>query len=74
MKSFDYNEERSQALRDSGVSEHPGFPNPSTDRSIQTLDFNKLLVQHSAATYLMQINGSSWRPLGSHSRARRRFS
>lgn len=64
MKQLSYNEERSQALQDAGVVEHAGFPNPATDRSIQTLDFNKLLVAHSAATYLMQINGNSWRSLG----------
>ena len=65
-KQSSFDESRTAALRDLGVAEHPGFPNPATDRSIQTLDFNKLLVQHSAATYLMRINGDSWRPLGIH--------
>lgn len=63
-KQDSFNDARGSALRGAGVSEHPGFPNPATDRSIQTLDFNKLLVAHSAATYLMRINGHSWRAFG----------
>lgn len=63
-KQSSFDDTRGEALQNAGVSEHPGFPNPATDRSIQTLDFNKLLVQHSAATYLMRINGNSWRSIG----------
>ncbi len=63
-KQSSFDDTRGEALHNAGVSEHPGFPNPATDRSIQTLDFNKLLVQHSAATYLMRINGNSWRSIG----------
>lgn len=64
MKAKSYSDERSHALREAGVSEHAGFPNPATDRSIQTLDLNKLLIRHSAATYLMRIEGNDWRVLG----------
>lgn len=64
MKAKNFSDERSQALRDAGVSEHAGFPNPATDRAIQTLDLNTLLIRHSAATYLMRIEGNDWRPLG----------
>ncbi len=63
-KQSSFNDTRGEALRNSGVSEHAGFPNAATDRAIQALDFNQLLVAHSAATYLMRINGDSWRPLG----------
>lgn len=59
-----YSEARTEELRGAGVSEHAGFPNPAMDRSIQALDFNKLLIQHSAATYLMRIEGDTWRNLG----------
>jgi SOS-response transcriptional repressor LexA len=64
VKAKSFNDERSQALRDAGVSEHAGFPNPATDRAIQTLDLNTLLIRHSAATYLMRIEGNDWRTLG----------
>lgn len=64
MKAKAFNDERSQALHGGGVSEHAGFPNPATDRSIQTLNLNTLLIRHSAATYLMRIEGNDWRALG----------
>lgn len=63
-KASSFDDSRTEALRSSGVSEHAGFPNPAMDRSIQTLDFNKLLIRHSAATYLMRIEGNTWRRLG----------
>lgn len=63
-RSGSFDDSRGEALQDAGVSEHAGFPNPAMDRSIQTLDFNKLLIRHSAATYLMRIEGNSWRPFG----------
>lgn len=59
-----FSEARADELREAGVSEHAGFPNPATDRSIQALDFNRLLIRHSAATYLMRIEGDDWQPLG----------
>ena len=64
MSSQTFNDERAQALHDAGVSEHAGFPNPATDRSLQSLDLNKLLIRHSASTYLMRIVGGGWRDLG----------
>ena len=59
-----FDDARDEALRGAGVSEHAGFPNPATDRAIQTLDLNRLLIRHTAATYLMRIEGDSWQPLG----------
>lgn len=59
-----FSEARADELREAGVSEHAGFPNPAMDRSLQTLDFNKLLIRHSAATYMMRIEGDDWQSLG----------
>ncbi|MBA3758141.1 hypothetical protein H0X10_00720 [Candidatus Saccharibacteria bacterium] len=64
MKAKNFNDSRTAALRESGVSEHAGFPNPATDRSLQNLDINILLIRHSASTYLMRIAGNEWRVLG----------
>lgn len=47
-----------------GVSVHDGFPNPATDSSLQSLDLNALLINHTATTYLMRLSGSEWQPLG----------
>lgn len=47
-----------------GVSVHTGFPNPATDKSLHTLDFNQLLVQHSASTYMFRVQGSEWEGAG----------
>jgi DNA polymerase V len=47
-----------------GVSVHTGFPNPATDKSLQTLDFNDLLVQHSASTYMFRVRGNEWEGAG----------
>ncbi len=47
-----------------GVSVHAGFPNPGTDRSLQALNLNTLLIAHSASTYFMQIAGNDWRGIG----------
>jgi hypothetical protein len=54
--------ERSDVL--SGVSVHTGFPNPGTDASLQSLNLNQLLIEHSASTYLMKIVEQSWQALG----------
>jgi SOS-response transcriptional repressor LexA len=43
-----------------GVSVHAGFPNPATDRSLLTLDFNQLLIQHTVSTYMFRIRGNEW--------------
>ena len=64
QKQNNFDESRSTSLKHQGVSEHAGFPNPATDRAIQTLDLNRLLIQHSASTYLMRIQGMSWRAIG----------
>ena len=47
-----------------GVSVHAGFPNPATDQSLHTLDFNQLLVQHSASTFMFRIGSSEWEDSG----------
>lgn len=47
-----------------GVSVHMGFPNPAADASLQTLDFNQLLIHNSAATYVMRIAGNDWSEQG----------
>jgi hypothetical protein len=64
MNSQNFNDTRTNALREAGVSEHAGFPNPATDRSLQNLDISTLLIRHSASTYLMRIQGNDWRSLG----------
>lgn len=66
-KTDGFSDTRSEALARAGVSEHAGFPNPAMDRSIQTLDLNRLLIRHSAATYLMRIEDESWRGWGIYS-------
>jgi SOS-response transcriptional repressor LexA len=47
-----------------GVSIHTGFPNPATDTSLHGLDLHKLLVQHSASTYLFRVRGNEWEDAG----------
>lgn len=47
-----------------GVSVHTGFPNPATDSSLHTLDFNQLLIQHTASTYMFRVRGSEWQGAG----------
>lgn len=47
-----------------GVSVHAGFPNPATDKSLDSLDLNRLLVQNSASTFLFRIRGSEWQAMG----------
>ena len=47
-----------------GVSIHTGFPNPATDRSLHTLDFNRLLIQHTASTYMFRVRGNEWEGAG----------
>lgn len=47
-----------------GVSVHAGFPNPATDTSLHTLDFNQLLVRHTASTYMFRISGNEWEGAG----------
>jgi SOS-response transcriptional repressor LexA len=47
-----------------GVSAHTGFPNPATDKSLHTLDFNQLLIQHAASTFMFRIRGHEWEDSG----------
>ncbi|HSX35263.1 MAG TPA: S24 family peptidase [Candidatus Saccharimonadales bacterium] len=47
-----------------GVSIHTGFPNPAADSSLHGLDLHKLLVQHSASTYLFRVRGNEWEDAG----------
>ena len=47
-----------------GVSVHTGFPNPATDQRLHTLDFNQLLIQHTASTYMFRVHGSEWEGAG----------
>lgn len=50
--------------RPAGVSVHTGFPNPAADQSLQTLDFNQLLVNHPASTFMFRIEGNQWEDAG----------
>lgn len=52
--------------RETGVSEHAGFPNPATDTSMPALDFNKLLIAHRASTYMFRVQGNDWQDAGIH--------
>ncbi len=47
-----------------GVSVHAGFPNPGSDTTLQGIDLNKYLVQHSIGTFYMRIEGNTWREFG----------
>lgn len=47
-----------------GVAVHAGFPNPSSDTTINTIDLNKQLIQHSIGTYFMRIEGNEWCDFG----------
>lgn len=47
-----------------GVSVHAGFPNPATDKSLHTLDFNQLLIAHTASTFMFRVQGNEWQEVG----------
>ena len=47
-----------------GVSVHTGFPNPAIDKSLHGLDLHKLLVRHTASTYLFRVRGNDWENAG----------
>ncbi len=47
-----------------GVSVHAGFPNPALDSSLESLDLNRLLIEHPSATFCMAIEGSQWNDEG----------
>lgn len=48
----------------SGVSIHAGFPNPASDKSLESLDIGQLLIQHPISTFLFRIRGSEWEHMG----------
>ena len=45
-------------------SVHAGFPSPAEDMLEESLDINKLLVKHPAATYYVRVKGESMRDAG----------
>ncbi|HEY8999282.1 MAG TPA: S24 family peptidase [Candidatus Saccharimonadales bacterium] len=47
-----------------GVSVHTGFPNPATDRSLDTLDLHQLLVPRPNSMFLFRIRGNKWKTQG----------
>lgn len=47
-----------------GVSIHTGFPNPAIDQRLQSLDFNKLLIENSVSTYMFRVRGNEWENVG----------
>lgn len=47
-----------------GVSAQRGFPNPALDSSLPTLDFNQLLIEHRASTYIFRVEGGQWQEAG----------
>jgi hypothetical protein len=62
---MDEDQDPNQPIADrEGVSVHAGFPNPAADKSLQTLDFNRLLVQHGSSTYMFRIRGDEWQDIG----------
>ena len=55
---------KEEEKRPQGVSVHTGFPNPATDKSLHALDFNQLLVRHTASTYMFRVRGNEWEGAG----------
>lgn len=47
-----------------GVSLKRGFPNPSTDSTIISLDITELLVRHPSSTFFMRVTSGDWQDLG----------
>jgi SOS-response transcriptional repressor LexA len=47
-----------------GVSVHAGFPNPAADKALSGLDLNRLLIQHTASTFLFSLRGNDWKAFG----------
>lgn len=48
----------------SGVSIHAGFPNPASDKNLESLDISQLLIQHPISTFLFRIRGNEWEHMG----------
>lgn len=55
-------------LQEQGISEHTGFPNAATDRSLSSLDLGKLLVKQPISTFFMQVRGTSGEAYGVYDR------
>ena len=49
------------------ASVQAGFPSPAEDHIEQTLDLNKLLIQHRAATFFVRVQGASMQDAHIHS-------
>lgn len=47
-----------------GISEHAGFPNAATDRSLTSLNISKLLIKNPASTFFMRITGETGEKFG----------
>lgn len=43
---------------------HAGFPSPADDYIDKSLDFNELLITHTAATFCLKVKGKSMIDLG----------
>lgn len=48
----------------SNVTEHTGFPNPATDKTLVSLDLSALLIKNPASTFFMRIAGHNWENFG----------
>lgn len=55
---------RADLSKQAGVSVHAGFPNPASDTTLQSIDLNRQLIQHSIGTYFMRISGNAWQRYG----------
>ena len=51
-------------LQEQEVSEHTGFPNAATDKTLSSLDLGKLLVQHPSSTFYMRVDGDTGQDAG----------
>ncbi len=51
-------------MNQTNVTEHTGFPNPATDRTLASLDISKLLIKNPASTFFMRIEGHRWERFG----------
>ena len=58
----DYSTELALPLADTGIS--AGFPSPAEDYEEVTLDLNKALIKHPAATFYARVKGTSMMDAG----------
>ena len=47
-----------------GVTTHAGFPNPASDKNLDSLDIYQLLIKRPVSTFLFRIRGQEWKSLG----------